>query len=257
MAAVDLATMRKAAEISKQIMQELCAAIKVGVTGEDINRLAGELCQKYGVEPSFKGVPGEAGPFPGNLCLCLNDEVLHTIPSASQVVREGDLVSVDFGIIYEGHFTDHCVTVGVGKLAPNAERLLRTGKLAVEAAVAKVGPGVRVGDLGAAMQQTARLAGFDVIKQFVGHGIGRKLHLSPEIAAYGQPGRGAILTAGQIICVEAQVVENSDDIYVAEDGWTIKTRDGGLSVMFEYMVEVTKTGKNVLTDTRDWPILVH
>jgi methionyl aminopeptidase len=254
---IDPVKMRKAAEISTEIMRQMCAAVKVGVNGEQINDLADKLCEQYGVKPSFKGVPSEAGPFPANLCFCINDEVLHAIPSSSQVIKDGDLVTVDFGIIYEGHYTDHCMTLGVGNVSDEAKRLLRTGKLAVEAAVAKVGPGVHVGDLGAAMHATAKLAGFDVVKQFVGHGIGTKLHLSPEIAAYGRPGTGAILRPGQVICVEAQVVEKSDKIHVAEDGWTIKTTDGGLSVMFEFMVEVTATGKKVLTDTRDWPILVN
>lgn len=250
----ELKKMRKAAAITTEIMAELKEELAPGVTGEDIDELTADLCEKYDVEPAFKGVPGAKEPYPANLCVSVNHETLHTIPKSSQVFSEGDLVSIDFGIVYEGMYTDNCVTYGIGELGPEDQRLLETGKLAVLTAAKQVEPEVTTGDLGNTMQSISKLAGFDVLKNYVGHGIGKKLHLPPEIPAYGYPGNGPGLRVGQVICVEAQVVAGSDKIRLADNGWDILTYDGRNSVMFEYMVEVTKSGFNIITETQGWEL---
>jgi len=252
---VDLAIMKQATQISMQIMKELRDAIKVGVTGGDINRLTGDLCVKYDVLPAFKGVAGPKGPFPANLCLCVNDEVLHAIPSDKRVFASGDLITIDFGIVHKGHYTDHCITVGLGEVSPEDRKLLQIGKLAVETAAKLARPGARSGDLGAALHGIVKLAGFEVVREYVGHGIGQSLHLAPELPAYGRPGSGDLLKKDMVVCVEAQILAGGQKIYTDSDGWTIKTRDGSKAVMFEFMMQVAD--KPVfLTDTREWPLFV-
>lgn len=252
----NLQKIRKAAAISTDILFQLYSNLAEGTTGAEINELAAELCRQKDVVSAFKGVPGSEGPFPGNLCLSVNDEVLHTVPKQSQVFKVGDLVSIDFGIICEGFYTDHCITVGIGQLSPEAAKLNQTTKLAVEAAVAKVGPGVHTGDLGHVLEATVGLAGLAVTHEYVGHGIGRELHMTPEVPAFGNPGTGDRLRIGQVICVEAQVFTGSADTKVADNGWDILSADGSLASMWEFMVEVTESGGKILTDTRDWPLVV-
>lgn len=246
----------KAAAISTEILHALVQKITPGMTGVDIDQLTGDLCKQHGVKPAFRNNPMAPIPFEANLCVSINDEVLHGFPSDKQIVKEGDLVKLDFGILYEGIFTDQCVTVGVGKLSAQDERLAKTAKLLVESAVSKVAPGVRVGVLGYTMHSIAQAAGFDVLKEFVGHGIGKSLWEDPQIPAYGIPTSGAKLKVGQVICVEAQVVAGSDEVYIDDDGWTVKTVDSSHGVMFEYMVLVTDKGFSVLTDTKNWPIII-
>lgn len=243
----------EATKISMKILEEAVNAVKIGSSGTGINELVGDLCKKHDVEPAFLGVGDSSNPFPANLCVSVNDEVLHAIPS-NVPFKAGDLVKVDFGIVHKGFYTDHCVTIGLEPVAEIDRNLMRIGKLAVENAVAKAVAGNTVGDLGHSMQSTVELAGFNVLKNFVGHGIGKNLHLPPEIAAYGQPGHGARLKKGMVVCVEAQVVAGSDRVKTAEDGWTITTLDGSRGVMFEYMVEVGRKGNEILTDTRNWQI---
>lgn len=250
----DLKGIRAAAAVSVEIMQELVEAVKPGITGEDIDRLAGEACAKRGVTPSFKGVPSNAGPFPGNLCFCINDQVLHAIPYKSQVVASGDVVKVDFGIVRNGYYTDHCISLGIGEVAEADKKLLQIGKLAVESAVAKVKAGARTGDLGSTVQSIAEIAGFSVVAEFIGHGIGKRLHLPPDVPAVGRAGTGALLKEGMVICVEAQIIAGSNRLYIESDGWGLRTRDGSNAVMFEYMVEVQKGGYKVLTPTQNWNI---
>lgn len=253
----DLGKMRDAAEISMQILAKMRDAVAPGVTTADLDVIAERECERLGAVAAFKGVvqTKTAGPYPANACISVNDEVLHTIPSATKVISEGDIVKLDFGINYQGYYTDHCVTVGVGKITSEDERLIRTGKLAVESAVKICKPGRLTGELGYTMQSVAELAGFNVVKEFVGHGIGQKLHQDPNIFTYGEPDEGDVLEQGMVLCVEAQIVAGDDDIYILEDGWTVKTADGSNSVMFEYMVIVGEEPE-IITDTRSWGILV-
>jgi methionyl aminopeptidase len=252
----DLKKIRKAAKITTEIMSQVKGKLSPGITGYDVDELIGELCESREVKPAFKGVQGSKEPYPSNLCFQINSETLHTVPKKDQVVKDGDLVSVDFGIIYDGMYTDNCVTFGIGELNQEDKKLLETGRLAVLTAAKQVKPGITTGDLGYTMSSITDIAGFDVLKNYVGHGIGDSLHLPPEIPAYGHKGNGARLRRGQVVCVEAQVVAGRDQIKIAGNGWDILTADGENSVMFEYMVEVTNSGFNILTETQEWDLII-
>lgn len=251
---IELDSIREAAQISTHILEKLKDAVKPGVSPADIDTLAGELCKQNNVTSSFLGVPGIKFPYPSNICISVNDEVLHNIPSKDKVFQEGDIVTVDFGINCNGFMTDHCFSLGIEPLSDSDLKLLRVAKLAVISAVRQVKPGIKTGDLGFIMQNIIEMSEFNVVKEFVGHGIGRTLHESPQIPAYGKKNTGAILIPGMVICLEAQVVEGSPDIYIGKDGWGVYTTDGSKAAWYEYMVAVTEDGYEILTDTTDWPI---
>ncbi|MBT3249759.1 MAG: type I methionyl aminopeptidase [Candidatus Pacebacteria bacterium] len=251
----ELATYKKATQLSKEILSQLREAIKPGVYPIELDILAGELCKKNGVRSSFKGVVSGHLTYGFNSCISVNDEILHGIPSDKRKIQAGDLVKIDFGIIYQGFYTDHCFTVGVGSISAEDQKLLEIGREAVLNAVKLAKPGNTAGDLGFAMHNTSYKAGFDTLKQYVGHGIGKSLHENPEIPAFGKPGAGAKLEKNMIICVECQVVTGDDRVYIENNGWTVKTKDSGKGVMFEYMVRVDKKPE-ILTPTQDWPLTV-
>lgn len=243
--------LREAADISVSILQNLGENVKVGATPLQLDHLAGELCKEYGVKPSFKTV----GNYKYNTCISVNDVAVHGIPK-DVPFKSGDLVSIDFGIIHKGYFTDHCWTWSVGKLSVINQKLLNAGRTAVENAVQKAIVGNHTGDLGYEMEKEAKKNGFNVLKVFVGHGIGRSLHEGPDIPAYGKRGAGDLLVDGMVVCVECQVVNDNGEIYTGEDGWSAHTENGGNSVMFEYMVIVRKNNPVVLTDTFAWDVAV-
>lgn len=253
----DLRAIRKAAAISMDILHQLVNMVEPGVTAAAIDELAIKLVEKNKVKSAFKGyAPRGLSPFPNVASVCINAEVVHAISSADKIIKKGDLVTVDFGIIHNGFYTDHCVTVGVGELTKDNQRLIETGKLAVVKSIEQARPGKHTGDIGATMYEIARLGGYEVVKEYIGHGIGRTLHESPDIPAYGYRGVGEKLRAGHVLCLEAQVCAGSDKITHLKDGWTTLTADGENCVWFEYMVAVTDKGPEVLTDTRNWPLIV-
>lgn len=240
--------LREAAEISVGILRELGESIKPGVTPLELDVLAGDLCSANGVSSSFKAVDG----YDYNSCVSVNDVAVHGIPKGVPLV-EGDLVSIDFGILYKGLQTDHCWTWCVGKPDEEQLKLLIAGKEAVDNAASKAVAGNRTGDLGFEMESAAKSAGFNVMRMFVGHGIGKHMHEFPNIPAYGKKGVGDLLVDGMVICVECQVVDDSGEVRISdEDGWSAHTKNGGNSVMFEYMVIVRNGEPFVLTDTQDW-----
>ena len=253
--AAQLATYQQVAQTSTQILQKLYQAIKPGVYPIEVDQLAGKLCQQHQVKPAFKGVVSGGLTYQHNSCVSVNDEILHGIPDDQRKIQTGDLVKVDFGIIDQGFYTDHCFTVGVGKVSAQDQKLLEVGRQAVLNAVKLAKPGKTTGDLGHAMHSTAFRAGFETLKQYVGHGIGQSLHQDPQIPAFGKPQTGVKLRKNMIICVECQVVPGSDQVYIEKNGWTVKTVDGHKGVMFEYMVRVDEQPQ-ILTPTQDWPLLV-
>lgn len=239
-----------------EILHELVALVGIGRNAAEIDELANKLCAKHSVKPAFKNyAPRGLPPFPYTASVCINEEVVHGFSTPEKIFRSGDLVTVDFGIIYEGWYTDHCITVGVGELSQADDKLLRTGKLAVTSAIPAAIDGNTTGDVGHCIEQVALLAGYDVIKHYIGHGIGHSLHEEPELPAYGDPGRGKKLQAGMILCLEAQVVSGTDEIVTDRDMWTVRTADGGKCVWFEYMVMVGDKKPEILTDTRNWPMM--
>lgn len=245
---------KAAAKISTEILWRLHEKTRAGVTSLEIDQLADQLCQKYHVRPNFKGVGAPNNPYKHATCISVNDVVVHGIPQ-DVPLREGDLVKVDFGIAKDGLNTDHCFTVGIGKLSEESKTLLTVGRQAVLKAVGLAKIGSTVGDLGYAMESTAKEFDFTVTEQYVGHGIGRSLHEEPQIPAWGEPKSGDKLTKGMVLCIEAQVIAGNPDVYTAADGWSVKTSDGSNAVMFEYMIIVDKQ-PIFLTPTMDWPLTV-
>ena len=243
--------LREAGEISVEILSKLRDMVKEGVTTLEIDEYAGELCKEYGVKAAFKEVDG----YHFNTCISVNDVAVHGLPN-KDVLKKGDLVSIDFGIIYKGYMTDHCWTWSIGKPDEKKKKLLESGRRAVENAMEKAVVGNRTGDLGFEMENEARSNGFNILKVFVGHGIGKGLHEYPDIPAFGKKGTGELLVDGMVVCVECQVVDDTGKVFTDEDGWSAKTERGGDSVMFEYMVIVKKDCPVILTDTRDWGVVV-
>lgn len=252
---IELNKFRQAGKIATQILEQLRLAVRAGVTSLEIDELAFELCKKHGAKPNFVGVGERHNLYKHATCISVNDTVLHGIPSGLPF-QKGDIVKIDFGLEFQGLNTDHCCTVVVGEfLKPQDERLVTVAQAAIQAAAHLAIAGNRTGDLGEMIQKTAKQAGFQVVKEFVGHGIGKTLHEEPSLPAFGKAHSGSLLKKGMVICVEAQILAGSDQIYQLKDGWTIKTRDGGNSAMFEYMVIVGETEPEFLTQTLDWPIL--
>lgn len=243
----DQDTIIEATRISTEILLSLKNEVKIGVSAIDIDTLALELCKKHNVIPAFKGVEGYYGKFPSNLCISVNDEILHAIPKKERIFKSGDIIKLDFGIIYKGFFTDHCITVGLGELSDREKDLIATARLCVENAVKQAIVGNTVGDISNALQVTSEKNGFKYIKTYCGHGIGRNLHERPEVLTYGEKGEGEELIEGMLLCIENQVVLGEPDLDLEDDGWTLKTKDGSKGAMFEHMVLVGKDKVEVLT----------
>ena len=239
--------LKEAGEISVNILKQVGENIKESITPLELDNIAGELCRKYKVKPNFKKVEG----YHFNTCISVNDVAVHGIPNLIPL-KKGDLVSIDFGIVYKGLNTDHCWTWSVGQ--PNSEnkKLLLAGRKAVENCLPLAVTSNYTGDLGYEMERVAKENGFNVLKMFVGHGIGRSMHEEPDIPAYGRKHTGTRLITGMVICIECQVVEDDGNINIDRDGWSARTSHGGNSVMFEYMVIVDNKYPTVLTNTLDW-----
>jgi len=245
-------TLKKASEISLTILKQLGEELREGVTGLEIDREAGFLCKKYKVKPAFKRVEG----YNFNTCISVNDVAVHGVPKDTPF-KKGDLVSIDFGIYYRDIYTDHCWTWSIGEPTAENKKLLKAGRAAVENAVNKAVVGNRTGDLGYEMEKEAKKNGYNTLRMFVGHGIGKVLHDEPEILAYGKKGTGELLEDGMVLCVECQVVDDVNGVEIdEEDGWSARTENGGNSVMFEYMIIVRQDKPEILTNTLDWGVVV-
>lgn len=228
--------MRKAGVILSQILSEISSMAKQGVTLLEIDDRAEQLCKEYNVKPAFKGYDG----FPKTVCVGVNNVVVHGIPDG-YVLKDGDIVSLDMGIKYQGVFSDCAVTVGVGKISDIAKKLMNATKQAVLNGIKEARPGKRVGDIGYAMQTTVEKQGFSVVEEMTGHGVGYELHETPFIPGYGEKGTGERLYEGQTLAIEAIINEGKPEIRISrEDGWTSTTKDGKLSALFEHTVVVGK-----------------
>jgi len=238
----ELARMREAGRIVAVVLTLLREKIAPGVTTEELNALAEETILKHGAVPSFKGYRG----YPAALCVSVNEEVVHGIPG-SRVINEGDLVSMDVGTIYKGFQGDAAITVAVGKVSPAARRLLEVTAGALEAGIAQCRAGQHVGDVSAAIQHYAESRGFSVVREYTGHGIGRKMHEDPQIPNFGEPGRGALLRPGMTFALEPMVTTGTWRTRVLDNGWTVVTLDGQLSAHFEHTIAVTNSKPEILT----------
>jgi methionyl aminopeptidase len=238
----ELEKMRAANALVADVLAELARMVSPGVTTNDLDAAAEKLVRAGGAEPAFKGYRG----YPSTLCASVNDQVVHGIPSA-RALAEGDIISLDMGVRLNGYFGDSAVTVPVGRVSDEAATLLRVTQESLEKGIAQVRLGGRISDIGHAIQQHVEAHGFSVVREFVGHGIGAALHEEPQIANYGEPGRGPRLAEGMTLAIEPMVNVGRPAVKVLGDGWTAVTKDGSLSAHFEHTVAVTKAGPLVLT----------
>jgi len=238
----ELETMDRANRLVHSTLRAVEAAAKPGVSTAELDRMAEELIRAGGGEPAFKGYRG----YPATLCTSVNDVIVHGIPSTDARLREGDLVSIDCGVLLDGFYGDAAVTFAVGEVSDEARRLMDITRRCLDDAVSAVGPGARLGDVGAAVQHRAEAAGFGVVREFVGHGIGRALHEEPQVPNYGEPGRGPRLKPGLVIAIEPMITGGSWRVRIDDDGWTARTEDGKLAAHFEFSVAVTADGRRVL-----------
>ncbi len=234
--------MREASLIVADVLARLSLLVEPGVTTADLDAAAEKLVREAGAEPAFKGYRG----YPATLCASVNDEVIHGIPSV-RVLVEGDIISLDMGVKLGGFYGDSAVTVPVGRVSGQALALLRVTQEALEKGIAQVRLGGRVSDIGHAVQTHVEAHGFSVVREFVGHGIGASLHEEPQIANYGEAGRGPRLAEGMTLAIEPMVNMGRPGVKMLADGWTAVTRDGSLSAHFEHTVAVTKNGPVILT----------
>lgn len=239
----EIELLRKANAIVVEILYTLKEQVKPGVSTYEFEELAIELCHRKGVIPAFKGYRG----YPYALCVSVNEEIVHGMPKKEKILKEGDIVSFDFGVIYEGYVGDAALSIGVGKISQVAEKLLKVTEEALYLAIEKARIGNRIGDVSHAIQRMVEKEGFNVIRDFVGHGIGRALHEPPEIPNYGKPGRGPKIDSGMVLAIEPMVSAGSYEVKILEDGWTAVTRDGSLSAHFEHTVAVTPSGPIILS----------
>ena len=240
--AAEIERMRAANSLVADVLAELAAMVAPGVTTADLDAAAERLVRAGGAEPAFKGYRG----YPCTLCASVNEEVVHGIPSA-RALRSGDVISLDMGVKLNGFYGDSAVTVAVGAVSDEAAALLRVTREALDKGIAQVQLGGRISDIGHAIQKHVETHGFSVVREFVGHGIGAALHEEPQIANYGEPGRGPRLAEGMVLAIEPMVNMGRPAVKVLGDGWTAVTKDGSLSAHFEHTVAVTKTGPLVLT----------
>ncbi len=235
--------MYRAGQLLGSILDEIEAMVAPGLSTADLDRRAEELIDAAGARGAFKGYHG----FPAVLCTSVNEAVVHGIPSAEQVLQEGDIVSVDCGVVLEGYFADSARTLSVGTIDEESQRLLEVTKLALERAIAHCKVGGRLSNIGAAVQRTVESAKFSVVRDFSGHGIGRALHEDPSVRNYGKIGRGMKLRPGLVLAIEPMVNAGSHHCVTLEDDWTVVTRDRKRSAHFEHTVAITEDGPWVLT----------
>jgi methionyl aminopeptidase len=234
--------MRTANALVADVLGALKAMVLTGVTTLDLDAVAESLVRDGGAEPAFKGYRG----YPATLCASVNEEVVHGIPS-KRPLKAGDIVSLDVGVLLDGFYGDSALTVPVGEISVVAAKLLSVTEQSLERAISAVRVGARVSDLGYAVQHYVEANGYSVVREFVGHGIGTKLHEEPQIPNYGQPGQGPRLAEGMVLAIEPMVNVGSATVKILKDGWTAVTSDGNLSAHFEHTVAVTAEGAEVLT----------
>ena len=240
--AAELELMHQANLLVHETLRVVTEATRPGVSTAELDVLAEQHIRAGGGRPAFKGYRG----FPATLCTSVNDVIVHGIPSAECVLKAGDIVSVDCGVVWKGYYGDAAVTVAVGDVPDEARRLLEVTRECLEAAVGTMRPGGRVSDVGSAIQRHAEGHGFSVVREFVGHGIGRALHEEPQVYNFGPPGRGPELRPGLVLAIEPMVNQGAAGVVVDADGWTARTEDGKLSAHFEYSVAVTTNGPRIL-----------
>ena len=240
----EIEKMRRSGGVVRDVLETVRGYVKAGATTLDLEMAAEAKMKELGAVSAFKGYRG----FPCVLCTSLNEEVVHGIPSKERVLRDGDIVSIDCGVVVNGYYGDSAITVAVGnEISPQAKRLLDVTKASLHSAIAVVKPGATLGDIGAAVQEVVEADGFSVVRDFVGHGIGTHMHEDPQVPNYGRRGQGTKLRPGMVLAIEPMVNIGGPNVQVLKDGWTAVTEDGSLSAHFEHTVAVTQQGAVVLT----------
>jgi methionyl aminopeptidase len=242
----EIEVMRRANLVVAEVLQELKRHVAPGITTLDLDAIAEEMTLKKNAIPAFKGYNVAGRIYPRCLCASVNEEIVHGIP-ANRALREGDIVGLDYGVIYEGFYGDSAITVGVGRVSEEAQRLMEVTEQSLAEGIDQLREGKRLGDFGSVVQRRAESAGYSVVRAFVGHGIGKKLHEEPPVPNYGEPDRGLRLKEGMVLAVEPMVNVGGYEVEIKEDGWTAVTKDGSLAAHFEHSVAITKDGPYILS----------
>ncbi len=238
----EIEAMRRSGKVTAAVLTELMETVHPGQTTGELDRLAERRIRDAGGVPTFKGYNG----FPGSICASVNNEIVHGIPG-SRVLREGDLLSIDIGTTLDGYVSDSAVTIPVGKIGRNARRLLDVTHECLAIGIAQMQVGRHLGDIGAAVQRHAESHGYGVVRELVGHGVGRAMHEEPQVPNYGDAGTGIELRVGLVLALEPMITEGSRNVRMLKDGWTVVTADGKLAAHFEHTIAVTENGPQVLT----------
>ncbi len=247
--AEELKIMREAGRINAEALAAVRSIIRPGVTTADLNAAAEEVHRKYGVYSPFKNYPGPY-PYPASICASVNEELVHGIPGKRKL-KEGDIVSVDCGTVYEGFVGDSAFTAGVGEISETARKLLEVTEASLYAGIEKMVAGNRVGDISAAIQHYVESRGLHVVREYTGHGVGRQMHEGPQVPNYGSPGKGMLLRNGLTIALEPMVLVGTPATRVSPDQWTVCSLDGSLTAHFEHTVAITEAGPVILTALED------
>jgi methionyl aminopeptidase len=241
--ALEIDKMRRSGEILRQVHEAIRPLVVAGASTMDLENAANAMIDAFGAKAAFKGYHG----FPASLCTSLNDQVVHGMPSTKTILKDGDILSIDCGVVVDGFYSDCAVTYAIGKPSARTRRLLEITRESLEAAIAAAVPGGRLGDISATVQEMCEAEGFGVVREFVGHGIGKTMHEDPQVPNYGSRGKGPRLRAGMVLAIEPMINAGSAEVKVLKDGWTAVTIDGSVSAHFEHTVAITKDGPVVLT----------
>jgi methionyl aminopeptidase len=240
--AAELEAMRQSSRVVATVLSELEPLIRPGLRTRDLDLYAEKRTRELGALPAFKGYRG----YPASVCISVNEEIIHGIPSG-RILQEGDIVSLDFGVLFEGFYSDSALTAPVGRTSPEAEKLMAVAERSFFKGLEQMREGQRLSDISAAIQQAVESEGFSVIRQFVGHGIGRALHEEPQVPNFGAPGRGPKIRPGMTLAIEPMIAAGSPDVEILEDGWTAVTRDRRLAAHYEHTVAMTENGPEILS----------
>lgn len=243
----EIEIMREAGVILYEVMNELKEMVKEGTSALELDKFAEEKISSFGAVPAFKGYRG----YPFSICVSVNEEVIHGFPVKEKIFKNGDLVSLDLGLMYKGYYSDMAYTVPVGEIDEEKRKILEIGERVLYKAISMAQIGNRIGDISNTIETVSKRFGYSVVKEFIGHGIGRKLHEEPEVPNFGNKDSGPYLKEGMTFAIEPMICMGSGEVYVDKDGWTVKTKDGKPSVHFEHTIAITKNGPLILTSPEE------
>lgn len=239
----EIEKIRKSCGIVMEILMNLKEAVKPGVSAMELEELAEQLLHKKKAIPAFKGYKG----YPYCLCTSLNNEVVHGMPLENKILREGDVLSIDFGVLYDGYYGDAAITVPVGKISKESEKLIRVTEESLYRGIENAKAGGRIGDISSSIQEHVESNGFSVVRDFVGHGIGRELHEDPQVPNFGKKGSGVEIVAGMVLAIEPMINAGSYEVRLLDDGWTVVTKDNSISAHFEHCIAIKENGTILLS----------